>query len=336
MAPVLDVTLLALHSNGFGLQAQPRSANPSVSQYAQSSVYIESSYPSYTPSSYTTSGPPRTLFTGFQGPHQSLELGRPGGNDNAVIYSALPPMFSEIPNHQAPIPAPLGRGAWNGPRTKNPNQGVGTSIPSDTFDWSSLSANSQSIGYDSTWKDSPSSTSSIDTGVECSYSLEVLSVTPPKPRSAAAFPLRLSTSSPSPPESPRASTDSPAPSGKSCSHCHATSTPLWRREPNTHKPLCNACGLYLAQRNKHRPQELIDADAANESDTSDGGGSGPECSHCHTHQTSVWRRSKTGAQLCNACGVYSRLRGKDRPLSLKRNKIKPRSKHTPSTPTTIL
>ncbi|KAJ7908125.1 hypothetical protein B0H13DRAFT_2017423 [Mycena leptocephala] len=53
----------------------------------------------------------------------------------------------------------------------------------------------------------------------------------------------------------------------------------------------------------------------------------PECSHCHTHRTSVWRRSKTGAKLCNACGVYARLRGRDRPLSLRRNKIRPRCKH---------
>ncbi|KAJ7917004.1 hypothetical protein B0H13DRAFT_343761 [Mycena leptocephala] len=36
--------------------------------------------------------------------------------------------------------------------------------------------------------------------------------------------------------------------GKVCSHCHATSTPLWRHDPRTHKPLCNACGLYLYQR----------------------------------------------------------------------------------------
>ncbi|KAF9034106.1 hypothetical protein BJ165DRAFT_1314592, partial [Panaeolus papilionaceus] len=116
------------------------------------------------------------------------------------------------------------------------------------------------------------------------------------------------------------------PSGKSCSHCRATSTPLWRRDPSTMKPLCNACGLYLQQRNKLRPQELIDADDdGNTSEESDANYVGPECSHCHTHHTSVWRRSKTGEQLCNACGVYLRLRGKPRPLSLKRNKIRPRS-----------
>jgi len=151
-------------------------------------------------------------------------------------------------------------------------------------------------------------------------------------------------SSPSPSPSP-SQTTVPAPSVRSsrrhsadatpgvkmCSHCRATSTPLWRREPTTLKPLCNACGLYLQQRNKLRPQELIDADLDDDSDSSDRSG-GPECSHCHTHNTSVWRRSKTGEQLCNACGVYSRLRGKDRPLSLKRNKIKPRTKHAKAVP----
>ena len=118
--------------------------------------------------------------------------------------------------------------------------------------------------------------------------------------------------------------------GRSCSHCHATTTPLWRRDPSTMKPLCNACGLYLQQRNKLRPQELIDADDdGSTSDESDVNYVGPECSHCRTHHTSVWRRSKAGDQLCNACGVYARLRGKPRPLSLKRNKIRPRSKHLP-------
>ncbi|KAJ7622093.1 hypothetical protein FB45DRAFT_1061721 [Roridomyces roridus] len=119
---------------------------------------------------------------------------------------------------------------------------------------------------------------------------------------------------------------------KSCSHCHVTSTPLWRRDPSTHLPLCNACGLYLQQRHKLRPQELIDADNDDPEEEgpqiSDKDYQGPKCSHCLTRHTSVWRRSKTGAQVCNACGVYMRLRGKERPLSLRRNKIKPRTKHS--------
>jgi GATA-binding protein 2 len=132
----------------------------------------------------------------------------------------------------------------------------------------------------------------------------------------------------SPARTRRESADS-TPGGKSCSHCNATSTPLWRRDPTTHRPLCNACGLYLLQRNKMRPAALIAADQCDdEADPDDGAAPGaPECSHCHTHRTSVWRRSKSGAKLCNACGVYARLRGRDRPLSLRRNKIRPRCKH---------
>ncbi|KAJ7642945.1 hypothetical protein DFH06DRAFT_999333, partial [Mycena polygramma] len=108
-----------------------------------------------------------------------------------------------------------------------------------------------------------------------------------------------------------------------CSHCNSTSTPLWRRDPATRRPLCNACGLYLQQRNKQRPTALIAADQSDDDDDAEV----DLCSHCHTHRTSVWRRSKSGARLCNACGVYARLRGRDRPLSLRRNKIRPRCKH---------
>ncbi|KAJ7234162.1 hypothetical protein C8J57DRAFT_1723005 [Mycena rebaudengoi] len=123
------------------------------------------------------------------------------------------------------------------------------------------------------------------------------------------------------------SLDTPSDS-KECSHCHTISTPLWRRDPTTHLALCNACGLYLQQRNKMRPAVLIAVDRDAEDETeADYAPDAPQCSHCHTHRTSVWRRSKSGARLCNACGVYARLRGRDRPLTLKRNRIRPRCKH---------
>ncbi|KAH0588261.1 hypothetical protein H2248_006969 [Termitomyces sp. 'cryptogamus'] len=314
------------HSSGLDSLAHNRSANLSMSHRAQSSDYIDSSYPSYiaSPPSYMLSEPQRT-FAGSQGLYQSLGLSQPGSDD----YFMLPPVLTEIPNHQTPSSArasvDAGRGvAWNSPRTKHAD------ILLEEFGWSSLSADGQFIGFNSSWNDSSSSTSSPDTDTHYNYSLEVPSVAFPASRH------RVYTGSSNSSEPRRTDTDSHAPTRKSCSHCHATSTPLWRREPNTLKPLCNACGLYLSQRNKYRPQELIDADAADDSDTSDSDASGPECTHCHTHHTSVWRRSKTGAQLCNACGVYYRLRGKDRPLSLKRKKIKPRSKHTLPTLTTLL
>ncbi|KAJ7454138.1 hypothetical protein FB451DRAFT_1144504 [Mycena latifolia] len=116
--------------------------------------------------------------------------------------------------------------------------------------------------------------------------------------------------------------------GKECSHCHTTSTPLWRRDPRTHKVLCNACGLYLYQRNELRPQKLITLDTEdNEVADSDGEYDGPECANCGTRKTSTWRRNKAGMQVCNACGVFERMNGKPRPLALRNDKIRPRSKH---------
>lgn len=100
---------------------------------------------------------------------------------------------------------------------------------------------------------------------------------------------------------------------------------MWRRDPETQRPLCNACGLYLQQRCKPRPLDLVRDGSEQRADAN----TGPECSHCETRSTSVWRRNKDGLLVCNACGVYWRLRGKERPLSLRKKTYKPRTKLPP-------
>jgi hypothetical protein len=45
---------------------------------------------------------------------------------------------------------------------------------------------------------------------------------------------------------------------RACHHCHATSTPLWRRTPCRRFSLCNACGLYLKQHKQMRPITAVE------------------------------------------------------------------------------
>lgn len=48
------------------------------------------------------------------------------------------------------------------------------------------------------------------------------------------------------------------------------------------------------------------------------------CSNCATHTTSLWRRDIDGLPICNACGLFVKLHGIPRPLSLRTDGIKKR------------
>ncbi|CEP14765.1 hypothetical protein [Parasitella parasitica] len=50
------------------------------------------------------------------------------------------------------------------------------------------------------------------------------------------------------------------------------------------------------------------------------------CSNCGTTNTPLWRRNLDGNPLCNACGLFLKLHGKVRPLSLKTDIIKKRNR----------
>lgn len=48
------------------------------------------------------------------------------------------------------------------------------------------------------------------------------------------------------------------------------------------------------------------------------------CTNCNTQTTPLWRRNPEGQPLCNACGLFLKLHGVVRPLSLKTDVIKKR------------
>lgn len=55
-----------------------------------------------------------------------------------------------------------------------------------------------------------------------------------------------------------------------------------------------------------------------------------KCSNCGTHNTPLWRKDPQGNSLCNACGLFLKLHGVMRPLSLKTDTIKKRQRNTNS------
>jgi len=57
------------------------------------------------------------------------------------------------------------------------------------------------------------------------------------------------------------------------------------------------------------------------------------CSNCHTSTTPLWRRDVEGQPLCNACGLFFKLHGVNRPLSLKTDVIKKRNRASGSSGT---
>ncbi|KAJ0320371.1 hypothetical protein COL5a_009728 [Colletotrichum fioriniae] len=59
---------------------------------------------------------------------------------------------------------------------------------------------------------------------------------------------------------------------------------------------------------------------------SGGGSTTPTCQNCQTSTTPLWRRDEYGSVLCNACGLFLKLHGRPRPISLKTDVIKSRNR----------
>jgi hypothetical protein len=59
------------------------------------------------------------------------------------------------------------------------------------------------------------------------------------------------------------------------------------------------------------------------------------CVNCSTTTTPLWRRDENGSPVCNACGLYYKLHGHHRPISMKRSVIRRRKRIPVSQETTV-
>jgi GATA-binding protein len=90
---------------------------------------------------------------------------------------------------------------------------------------------------------------------------------------------------------------------------------------------------HRAQSSPNSPPESGFNSAAPSRPTSPGGtkpgqdnGQPTTCTNCFTQTTPLWRRNPEGHPLCNACGLFLKLHGVVRPLSLKTDVIKKRNR----------
>ncbi|KAJ2871451.1 GATA type transcriptional activator of nitrogen-regulated proteins [Coemansia asiatica] len=88
------------------------------------------------------------------------------------------------------------------------------------------------------------------------------------------------------------------------------------RPPNCHPMQLQQLDVRVVQKKRVTPKQQISL------------GMTPRCSNCCAEQTPLWRRDHKDNIICNACGLYFKLHGKARPVSMKRAAVKRRNRTT--------
>ncbi|ESO00314.1 hypothetical protein HELRODRAFT_128502, partial [Helobdella robusta] len=53
---------------------------------------------------------------------------------------------------------------------------------------------------------------------------------------------------------------------------------------------------------------------------------GSVCSNCGSAASTLWRRNMLGETVCNACGLYHKLHGINRPMTMRKDAIQTRKR----------
>lgn len=79
---------------------------------------------------------------------------------------------------------------------------------------------------------------------------------------------------------------------------------------------------FSLQQNQQQPKAVIDnSESLNQKVLHD-----LSCTNCGTLTTTIWRRNVHREMVCNACGLYFKLHGVNRPHSMRRDTINTRKR----------